>query len=355
MFSKMYKKEDLKDVKHIGVIMFGLLGDVILRTPVTAALKDLYPNATITCIVDPIGADVLENNNDVDNIIVINRKKESNKFTQNIKKIKTILRVRSEKFDLLVNLYNSGLSRPIVFFSSAQYKLGFCQQKNKYIYNVENICDKERLKANQTLSLYMMSIVEPLSTKVYSLKPIFQIEESSRVDMLKYLQSFSIALEKMYILNLGSGGTEKILDNEKYFYIVEYMYKNYGYPPVIISNPGQEYLQENFINKYMNKSDIPFVRLKTLALKDIAALLELSTFFVTPDTGLMHLAIALDKYIYTVFTYTHPVFVDPCNEKFISVYEKFDEGKLHQKQEISEQTLKLNIELLINKLSSVNP
>ncbi|MBA1432131.1 MAG: hypothetical protein FAF04_00710 [Epsilonproteobacteria bacterium] len=70
---KKYKKEDLKNIEKIGVLMFGLLGDVILRTPVLHALKEIYPNAKIVAFVDSIGKAVLENNSDVDEIIVFDR------------------------------------------------------------------------------------------------------------------------------------------------------------------------------------------------------------------------------------------------------------------------------------------
>ena len=57
---------------------------------------------------------------------------ESN--VENLKKIKAILEVRKQKFDLIVNLYNAGSSRIMVQLSGAKYKLGFCNQEKKNIY-----------------------------------------------------------------------------------------------------------------------------------------------------------------------------------------------------------------------------
>ena len=354
MFLQKYRKEELKDIEKIGVIMFGLLGDVILRTPVIRALKELYPDAKIVALVDPIGKAVLEHNPDVDEVLVFDRKKEKNKLKQNLKKVASILRVRKEKFDLLVNLYNAGLSRPMVFFSGARYKLGFCQQKSKFLssmYNVKNECSDDRLKDEQSLYNYMISIVEALSDKKFSLKPVFEVREDEEKAMQEYLDSFGYERDKLYTLNLASSKEDKILEFEKYFFIVEYLYKEYGFIPAIVSNPSQEYLQERFVNEYMKKSDIPYIKLKSLSLGEVAAVIKLTRFIVTPDTGLMHLAMALDSYILTIFTYTHPVFVDPENEKFISVYEGFDEGVLYQKQDIKSETLQKKIDLVVQKLN----
>lgn len=347
---KKYTKNDMDDVKKIGVIMFGLLGDVILRTPVIRALKDIYPNAKIIALVDPIGKAVLEYNHNVDKIIIFDRKKESNKFKQNLKKMKFILQVRAEKFDLLVNLYNAGLSRPMVFLSGSKYKLGFCMKENRYLYNVKSECEKDRLKEKQSYYLYMISIIEPLSDKKYSLKPVFNIKSQILKNMKQYLASFKKDISKVYTLNLAASTEDKILEYEKYFYIVKYIYEKYGYIPAIVSNPSQEFIQQKFIQEYLNNSDIPYMELKALSLNEVASVIVQTKFFITPDTGLMHLALALDSYILTIFTYTHPLFVDPNNEKFIAIYEKFDNDKLYQYQNISIDTLEKKIEELITQL-----
>lgn len=41
---------ELKDIHNITLIMFGLLGDVFIRTPILKALKELYTDVKITCI-----------------------------------------------------------------------------------------------------------------------------------------------------------------------------------------------------------------------------------------------------------------------------------------------------------------
>ena len=350
MLLHKYTKEEINGVKRIGVIMFGLLGDVILRTPVIRALKMIYPDATITALVDPIGKAVLTHNPDVDKILVFDRTKEKNKLMQNLKKIKSILRVRNERFDMIVNLYNGGLSRPMVLFSGAKYRLGFCKKENKYLYNIKTKCDKDRLRDEQSLYNFMISIVEPLSDEHFSLKPIFEVPQDVQQSMQEYLDDFSLPKEKLYLLNLASSKEDKILDFEKYFYMVEYLYKQYGYIPLIVSNPSQEYLQERFIQEFIQSSTIKYIQLPVLSLDKIAALIQNTQFLITPDTGLMHLAMAFDRYIMTIFTYTHPIFVAPENEKFLSVYEHFDEWKLYQHQDISCENLQRNIDSLIEKL-----
>lgn len=339
----------MKDLNEIGVIMFGLLGDVLIRTPVLRALKEIYPNAKITAIVDPIGAPLLRNNGYVDELIVVDRN-QKNKLEKNLGKIKAILEIRKRKFDLIVNLYNGGSSPAMVFLSNARYKLGFCQQKNRYIYNVTNECEEDRLTKTQSLYSYMISIVEPLSDKKYDLTPIFETKDDIDPKMKLYLGKFAQDLERVYVLNLGASKVDKLLDMDKYILMVEYIYEKYRFVPAIVSNPGQEYLQEDFIDKFVKPKKIPYIKLGPLSLSEIASVVKLTRFISTPDTGLMHLAMALDSYICAIFTYTHPVFVELGSEKFISVYEGFDEGELYQRQDVSFETLKRNVDILFLRL-----
>jgi len=168
--------------------------------------------------------------------------------------------------------------------------------------------------------------------------------------MSQYLNDQEYQRDKIYLLNLGTSKEDKMLKNEKYFYIVHYIYEQYGYVPAIISNPGQEYLQENLIHDFLKNSEVPYIKLSTLKLVDIASLISMTKFIITPDTGLMHLAMAFNNYIVAIFSYTHPLFVDPKNEKLISVYEHFDKGKLYQHQNISNIQIEKSLIELFNKI-----
>ena len=206
------------------------------------------------------------------------------------------------------------------------------------------------MKDEQTLYNYIISIVEPLIDKKYELKPVFDLDAISKEKMIQYLNNQEYQRDKIYLLNLGASKEDKILENEKYFYIVKYIYEQYGYIPAIISNPGQEYLQEKLIHDFLKNSEVPYIKLPTLQLVDIASLISMTKFIITPDTGLMHLAMAFDNYIIAIFTYTHPLFVDPGSEKFVAVYEKFDDGKLYQRQNISKIQIEKNLIKLFSRI-----
>jgi len=345
---KKYTRKDIYAVNKIAVIMFGLFGDILIRTPVIRALKEIYPNAEIMAIVNPIGVPILEDNPFIDNLIVVPT--NSNKLQKRLHELIAVFQIRKEKFDLIVNLYNGGSSPWMVFFSHARYKLGFCQQKRKYIYNIENNCVEDRLKENQSLYNYMISILEPLSDKKYDLQPIFYTKKENDLKMGNYLKELDINKDKLYLLNLGASKENKLLDMEKTFELVRYTYETYGFIPAVISNPAQEYLQEEFISDFLIPNKLPYIKLTPLSIGAIASLMKLTKFIVTPDTGILHLAMAMDSLIYAIFTYTHPIFVDLNMKNFIAVYEHFDTGVFYKKQNMKIELLQSYMDKFIKKI-----
>jgi len=342
-------KQELVNIEKIGIIMFGLLGDVLIRTAVVDALYKLYPKAKITAICDANTQNVLINNPSIDSFILFDRNNKS-KLKKNIGKIKGFWSVRKEKFDLLVDLYNGGSSPFIVSISGARYRLGYNHQKDKKVYNLRSEYVPYANSKIDSFNLQSMSILQAISDKTFPLKPRFYSSFATQQSLQAYIDSLS--LNKSYLLNLGAGSVDKLLENEKYLEIVKYIYAKYNYTPAIVLNPGQEYLQENFIGDFLEPEGLKYVKLKSLSIDEIAVLIQKTEFIITPDTGIMHLSFALETFVYTAFTYTNPELVDLGDEKFIPVYESFEDGALSQRQDIQISTLLQKVDILFQKINN---
>ena len=77
------------------------IGDSVLTLPVLDALRNEYPDASISCLVPERPKEIFVNNPAVKNIIVFN------KHSKLIDKIKLFLSLSKEKFDIVVDLRNS--------------------------------------------------------------------------------------------------------------------------------------------------------------------------------------------------------------------------------------------------------
>jgi ADP-heptose:LPS heptosyltransferase len=347
---ELRKTKQLEGIQSITVLMFGLLGDVLIRTPVLRALKELYPDAKITVAADAIGEQILRNNPDCDAIIIVNRSKKD-RLSYYLNKFVTIAKIRKSKMDLIVDLYNGGSSPMMVLSSSAKYRLGYKHQKNNFVYNIKSLYVPYANGVIDSFNHQVMSILNPISDKTFSLQPIFTIPRDVEENIRNYISQLNVDMKNVYVLNLGSGGEEKLLDNAIYFQAIEYIYKKYNLTPAIIQNPSQEYLQESLIKEHLENSGIPFIKLKALSLDEVGAFIAQSRFIITPDTGLMHLSFSLDSYVLALFTYTNPKLVDIGSKKFFPVFEHFEERELHKKQNITFELIQKSVDTLFEEIN----
>jgi ADP-heptose:LPS heptosyltransferase len=90
-----------KDVKRILVITLTNIGDIILTTPVIAALDREFPEARIDVMVGPSGKDIFREHPRIFKLIIYNKRTPINEKRRLVRKLKRT------KYDLVVDLKNT--------------------------------------------------------------------------------------------------------------------------------------------------------------------------------------------------------------------------------------------------------
>ena len=86
--------------QKILIIKLRKLGDVLSTTPVIRQLKKKYPNAHLTFLTEPLGAQVYQHSSYINQLWILNRHASFIEF------VKLCNKVYSAKFDLVINLYD---------------------------------------------------------------------------------------------------------------------------------------------------------------------------------------------------------------------------------------------------------
>src|SRR5690554_2842163 len=114
-------------MKKILVIQNKRIGDVLISSVIANNIKKVFPESEVTYFVYDYTTGVLENNPNIDRIIPVNEKE--------LKKIpnllKTIARVRKEKYDIIFDPYSKFQSRIICLFSGSPYRIGLKRAHKK--------------------------------------------------------------------------------------------------------------------------------------------------------------------------------------------------------------------------------
>ena len=117
---------EFKDVKHILVIKLRHIGDVLLTVPVFRALRETFPGAKISALVNSGTEDVLAGNPLIDEIIVFDRSvKSTSPLIKCIKELSFLSMVRSRNFDMTVDLTSGDRAAILSLVSGARYRIAY--------------------------------------------------------------------------------------------------------------------------------------------------------------------------------------------------------------------------------------
>ena len=101
------------------VIQQKRIGDVLTSTILSNNLKQKYPNAQVDYMCYANCVDVLKNNPNIDNIIVLEEKVRKNYLSL----FQFIFKIRSTKYDAVIDAYSKLETNLITLFSGAKYKI----------------------------------------------------------------------------------------------------------------------------------------------------------------------------------------------------------------------------------------
>ena len=300
-------------INKICLIFLGLKGDLLLRMPIIDSIKEKHPHALISVLVDTHNLDIVENHPFIDKIITLNRSKESRyQYIKN--NLNAVSELRKNKFDVIINFYCGGSSNFIVRAANPKYRIGFSHTSaSRFANNV--LIDAPHLPTDHWI-LYLSHLLTPLGISPESVRKgsSFFVNNDGKKFADKTLSKFKN--KKIVALNLGTGVENKCWPVESYIELSIKLHELYGIIPVVFTNPGMEYLTEDFIKLINNK--IPVIHIPLTTINNVAAIMERCYAIITGDTSLMHLSFALKKPTISIFLETDPVWVSPIEDWYIA-------------------------------------
>lgn len=293
--------DELQHINKIGVLCWGLIGDVFMRAPLIEAVKKRFPHAELTAIVDPVGKDALLNHPDCDHVWILSRnKKPFYKYVKDI--IRNVILLRHEHFDLFINLYSGGSSPMISRLINGRIRLGFdhtraLRRSNNLLVNTPSFCQPWTKALGEKLRpLGIQDSEISRSSSFFITNAALKVAEKLLPEKKNYVA-----------INLGAGKEVKRWPVERYVGLAKMIHQEFGLQPVVFTNPGMESLVDEFETQHGEGC----IKLPLLTLDQIGAVLKRCKVFVTGDTSLMHLGFGVKVPNLVIFTDTRPEIVEP--------------------------------------------
>jgi heptosyltransferase-3 len=118
---------ELQNIRRIGVFKTRNIGDVLMITPALRALRETFPDARITAVVNSGTELILAHNPHIDDMVVYARPDEESPpgFFRRLRKELHFLReLRRRRFDLTIGFTDGDRAAWSSYFSGARYRVG---------------------------------------------------------------------------------------------------------------------------------------------------------------------------------------------------------------------------------------
>ncbi len=287
-------------VKRILIIKLKGIGDVILASLAIKPIHDFFPEAKIDFLADKSSFDLLKSIPLI-NDIIINGKTFS-------ERIKTALKIRSNDYDIVIDLYSNSTTALYSYFSGAKLRAGFPYKGRKYAYNIFGPAERDKYH-NAELQLKLVeNLGIPIKEKYFPIQISEEDKNYSDSILSKYSGNDIIGI------SLTGGWNSKKCPAKRYAEIIKELEKKYSFIPLILWGPGDEKDANKIVSLLPNAVKIP-----NCTFMQMGAIMENCKFILSNDSGPMHLAAALNIPLLAFFGPTNPKFHAPYSDNSLVI------------------------------------
>ncbi|MEC4005369.1 glycosyltransferase family 9 protein [Flavobacterium sp. SUN052] len=302
-------------MKKILIIQNKRIGDVLISSVIANNYKAKYPDSEVHLMAYDFTHGVIINNPNIDKIVSINEK-ELKKF-KNL--MKTINQVRNEKYDIIFDPYSKLQSRLICKFGGATQTVGHKSRKNignlGYYTHPVGILESKTQICGKAIEdrIHLLQQVESIENINYAPK-IFLTEEEQNFKVPEKYQN-----KKIIMLGVLGSTPQKSMPYEYVAEIVDYIAEKFDCYLLFNYAPNQKIEADKIYDLCKNKSNI-ILDVYAPSIRDFAVLMNQCSVLVSNEGGTVHIAKALNKPTFTIFSpYIHK-----------DDWSSFEDGKFHK-------------------------
>jgi heptosyltransferase I len=279
--------------------MMSAVGDAVHVLPLVTALKRHNPRARITWILQPGPASLVSGHPDVDEILRFERKKGWRAFAGIRREL------RNRQFDVVLSLQVYFKAGIITGFAKAPVKLGFDRARARdvnWLFTTHRIPPRSNQHVQDQYFEFLEVLGVPYEPVTWNLGP-WPNEAKARREFLVTLPRPAVTLV------LATSNPQKDWMPERWAELVDVLYEDFRLRPVLAGGRSARELEiEATIMRLARHK--PHSTLG-VPLRELVWLIDASELVISPDTGPMHMAVALDTPVIGLMGYNNPRRVGP--------------------------------------------
>jgi heptosyltransferase I len=279
--------------------MMSAVGDAVHVLPVLTSLKRANPRMHVTWILQPGPATLVRGHPLVDEIILFDRSAG----------IKGFLDIRRElsgqRFDLVINLQVYFKAGIITSFTNAPVKLGFDHARARD-FNWLFTTDKIAPHAMQHVQDQYFEFCDWLGLSHEPVEWGLGPWESERAWQREFYSTVDRPAAPIVV---ATSKAEKDWMPERWAEVCDALYSDFGLQPVLVGgkSPREVHAEAVIMAKARHK---PISALGS-GLRKLVSIFDGAALVLSPDTGPLHISVALDKPVVSLIGYSNPKRVGP--------------------------------------------
>jgi lipopolysaccharide heptosyltransferase I len=318
------------DFGKILLIKLSAVGDVIHTIPVLNKLRRRYPAAQLDWLVTPAIGELLRHHPAISNVIEFVREDWSKPWrpTPFVNYARLALKLRRTGYDLVVDMHGQFRTAIFTLATGAPVRIGFDRPRaGVWDASPRTFPEETRKHAWQgaregswlayTHHLPVPTLDLHAVDRYLSVGPLLGLDESAadfsfpippeatnRIDAL--MDYYNAANKKLAVLAPGTIWETKEWRREGFAEVARHFLQN-GFAVTLIGAARERGVCEEVAQLAPGVVNLA----GETTLSELAALIRRSTISVTNDSGPMHLAVAVNRPVVSIFGPTDPIWIGP--------------------------------------------
>ncbi|KPK42638.1 MAG: hypothetical protein AMJ78_01835 [Omnitrophica WOR_2 bacterium SM23_29] len=275
----------MSETKRILLVRTDRIGELLLTTPAMRAMRQAFPQAKISIIVNPSSADVVEGSPYVDSVIRFDAKGKNVNF---IEKLKFLMMIKRSNFDLVVIFNPSKFFNVLTFLAGIPIRVGYNRKLGFLLsHKIEDkkyLCEKHEVEYN--LDLVMLIGAKPDNKTPYL--PLDDATEERIKDIFKFNAINEDDL--LVAVHPATSNPDKMWPSDRFAQISDDLINEFGVRVILIGGK-EEARVTNEVKTKMKNSVLDLTG--ALSIKGLGLILKRCLFLISNDTGPVHISAAV--------------------------------------------------------------
>lgn len=280
--------------RRICIVMMSAVGDAVHVLPVINALKRHESATHITWVLQPGPASLVRGHRSIDEIVIFERARGWGAFADVRQKL------AARQFDLVINLQVYLKAGIVTSFTRAPVKLGFDRARARdfnWLFTNKAIPAHPVQHVQDQYFEFLSALGVPHEPVVWDLGPWEQEREWQR-------QFFAPFERPVASIVVATSKPEKDWAPARWAEVCDALYNDYGLQPVLVGGTTPREMDAQAV--IMARASRKPISALGSGLRNLVGILQGSALVLAPDTGPLHMAVALDRPVISLMGYTNP-------------------------------------------------